>query len=214
MDIRPAAGPLVSSKRIPDNDSKYIYRNKGQCDFPAPGKTARDTPLGNLTIVQLPKDNRMELRVEYPRPYDKPQVGNSQDIKGTWKYDTSWFAGWKFTREKTPNMRMGCVGILIDSEVDESFVGNSRSAWFLRREANNSDWSVKVFPPWEDHTIPSLNSHEAGAKKNRLQMMSSHEFYCREFGTTMIDRKNPVPPGVPEQRENSNITRLLPARSP
>jgi len=109
-------------------------------------------------------------------------------------------------------MRMGCVGILLDPEVDEGFVGNSRDSWFQRREADNSDWSVKVFPPWEDHTIPSLNSHEADAKKNRLQMISSHEFYCQEFGATMVDRKDPVPPGVLEQRENSRITRLLPAR--
>ena len=156
----------------------------------------------------------MELKVEYPKPYDKPKVGHSQDIKGTWKWDSSsWFSGWKFTREKTPNMKAGCVGLLIDPEVDENFVGNSRDSWFQRREANNSDWSVKVFPPWEDHTVPSLNDYGKDARQNRLNMIGSHEFLNAEFGMTMVDRNDPIPPGVPEQIENSRITRLLPARS-
>ena len=76
----------------------------------------------------------MELRVEYPKPVDKPQVGETQETKGTWKYDgASWFTGWKFTKAKSTNMKVSCIGLLIDPENDERFVGKSRDAWFIRR---------------------------------------------------------------------------------
>jgi hypothetical protein len=170
------------------------------------------TPFGDLNIVQIPMENRMELKVEYPRPIDKPQVGDSQDIKGTWKWDKAFFAGWKFTRERTMNMKPTCVGLMIDPDADEAFVGHSRDAWFQRRLADNSSWSVKAFPPWEDHVIPSLHSHDDNARRNRVHMMGSHEYYCQEFGLTMVNRKCPVPPGVRDQRESSRVTRLLPVR--
>jgi len=211
LDARPTAGPLVSSKRVPDKDSPYYHR-KSQSDFPRPGQTARDTHFGNLTIIPIAKDNRMELRVEYPKPFDKPQVGDTQDTKGTWKYDTAWFSGWRFTREKTPHMKASCIGLLIDPSGDEQFIGKSRDAWFIRRKECNLDWSFSVFPPWDDHVIPSVSGHENIARDNRLHMISSHEFYCKEFGVTMVNRRNPVPPGVLNQRQNSCTTRLLPAR--
>ena len=65
LEARPTAGPLVSSKRVPEKDSPYYHR-KSQSDFPRPGQTARDTHFGNLSIIPIAKDNRMELRVEYP----------------------------------------------------------------------------------------------------------------------------------------------------
>ena len=212
MEARPTAGPLISSKRVPDTDSPYYY-GKLQSDIPRPGQTARDTHFGQLRINPTAKDNRMELRVEYTKPFDKPQVGETQDTKGTWKYDsTAWFSGWKFTREKTPHMKASCIGLLIDPANDEKCLGRSRDAWFIRRRECNLEWSFNVFPPWDDHVIPSVSGHEDTARDNRLHMISSHEFYCKEFGVTMVNRRNPVPPGVLNQRRNSCTTRLLPVR--
>ena len=209
MEGRPVAGPLISSKRAPETDSSYYYR-KLQSDIPRPGHTARDTRFGQLKIIPIPKDNRMELRVEYPKPFDKPQVGEAQDTKGTWKYDgTAWFSGWKFTKPKSANMKASCIGLLIDPENDEMFIGRSRNAWFIRRREQNLLWSFNTFPPWDDHTIPALSHHGNIARENRLHVIDSHEFYCKEFGVTMVNRQNLVPAGVPNQKRNSCTTRLL-----
>ena len=105
MEWRPEAGPLISSKRAPELDSVYYHR-KLQNNIPGPGHTARTTCFGQLKVVPVPKDDRMELTVEYPKPVDKPQVSEAQDSKGTWKYDSaSWFSGWKFTKAKSTNMK-------------------------------------------------------------------------------------------------------------
>ena len=123
MEWRPEAGPLISSKRAPEPDSVYYYR-KLQNDIPGPSNTARTTCFGQLEVVPIPKDDRMELRAAYPKPVDKPQVSEAQDSKGTWKYDAaSWFSGWRFTMPKSLNMISSCIGLLIDPENDESFVG-------------------------------------------------------------------------------------------
>ena len=95
------AGPLISSKRAPEPDSVYDYM-KSQNNIPGPGHTARTTCFGQMRVVPIPKDDRMELRVEYPTPVDKPQVSEAQDSKGIWKYDSaSWFSCWKFTMPKS-----------------------------------------------------------------------------------------------------------------
>ena len=97
-------------------------------------------------MVPLPKDDRMELRVEYPKPLDKPQVSEAQDSKGTWEYDAAlWFSGWKFTMPKSSNMIASCIGLLIDPEMMR-FVGKPRDAWFIRRRDNNMSWSFNTFP--------------------------------------------------------------------
>ena len=93
IEWRPGAGPLITSKRFPEPDSWYYYRRL-QNNIPRPGHTARITCFGQLKVVPIPKDGRMELRVEYPKPVDKPQVSEAQDSKGTWKYyGVSWFSG-------------------------------------------------------------------------------------------------------------------------
>ena len=123
MEWRPGGGPLISSKWAPEHDSWYYYR-KLQNNIPRPGHTARITCFGQLKVVPIPKDDRMEVRVEYPEPVDKPQVSEAQESKGTWKYDgVSWFSCWKFTMPKSLNMKSECVGLFIDPEKDETFVG-------------------------------------------------------------------------------------------
>ena len=73
-------------------------------------------------------------------------------------------------------------------------------------------WSFNIFPPWDDHIVPALGDHGSVARANRVHMISSNEFYCKEFGVTMVNRNNPVPAGLPNQRRNSLVTRLLPVR--
>ena len=129
------------------------------------------------------------------------------------KYDgTAWFSGWKFTKPKSEHMKASCIGLLIDPENDEMFIGKSRNAWFIRRREQYLLWSFNTFPPWDDHTIPALSHHGEIARENRLHMIRSREFYCKEFGVTMVNRQNPVPAGMPNQRRNSCTTRLLPVR--
>ena len=209
---RPGTGPMISSKRAPENDPWYQYR-KLQNNIPRPGFTSRNTCFGQLNVVLIPKDDRMQMRVEYPKPIDRPQVSGAQVPKDAWKYDDkSCFSGWKFTMPKSSNMKSQCIGILIDPEADEKFVRKSRNAWFLKRKTDNLAWSFNIFPPWDDHTVPSLGSHNIAARANRAHMNSSHELYCKEFGATMINRGYPVPEGSPNQQRNSRDTRLLPVR--
>ena len=113
---------------------------------------------------------------------------------------------------KSPNMKSQCIGLLIDSEKDERCVGKSRDAWFLRRQANNMAWSFNIFPPWDDHVVPAPGDHGSVARANRLHMISSNEFYCKEFGVTVVNGQNPVPDGLANQRRNSRVTRLLHVR--
>ena len=203
---------MISTKRVPDKDSWYRYRNV-QNNIPRPGLTSINTCFGQLNIVLIPKEDRMETRVEYPKPIDRPQVSEAQDSKGSWRYDDKpCLTGLKIIMPKSPNMRAQCPGILIDAEADEKFVGKSRNAWFLWRENDNLAWSFNIFPPWDDHIAPSLGNHNLAARANRAHMISTHELYCREFGVTMINRDYPVPEGSPNQQKNSRVTQLLPVR--
>ena len=157
---------MISTKRVPDKDSWYRYRNV-QNNIPRPGLTSINTCFGQLNIVLIPKEDRMETRVEYPKPIDRPQVSGAQDSKGSWRYDDkAWFAGWKFIMPKSSHMKAQCPGILIDAEVDEKFIGKSRNAWLLKRKSNNLAWSVNVFPPWDDHIVPALDNHNLVARSS------------------------------------------------
>ena len=75
----------------------------------------------------------MEMRVEYPKPIDRPQASGALDSKGTWKYDDkSLFSGWNFTMPKSSNMKSQCIGILIDPEADENFLENNEMFGFSK----------------------------------------------------------------------------------
>ena len=123
---------MIWTKRVPEKDSWYRYR-KVQNNIPRPGFTSRNTCFGQLNVVLIPKEDRMEMRVEYPKPIDRPQVSGAQDSKGSWRYDDkARSAGWKFTMPKSSHMKAQCPGILIDAEVDEKFIGKSRNACFSK----------------------------------------------------------------------------------
>ena len=80
---------------------------------------------------------------------------------------------------KSANMRAQCPGILIDPEADEKFVGKTRNAWLIKTKDDNLAWSVNTFPPWDDHTVPSLGNHNQVARDNRAHMIGTHELYCK-----------------------------------
>ena len=110
IESRPGAGPMISTKRVPEKDSWYRCR-KVQNNIPRQGFTSRNTCFGQLNVVFIPKEDKMEMRVEYPKPIDRPQVSGAQDSKGSWRYDDkAWFAGWKFTVPKSSHMKAQCPG--------------------------------------------------------------------------------------------------------
>ena len=149
-----------------------------------------------MTVVLIPKEDRMEMRIEYPTPIDRPQVSGDQGPKGSWRYDDkSWFAEWKFTLPKSPNMKAQAPGIMIDPEADETLLCKTRKAWFIKRKDHDLAWSVNTSPPWEDHTVPSLGHFNQVARDNRAHMINTHELYYREFCVTMVNRDRPVPEG-------------------
>ena len=84
IESRPGAGPMISTKRVPEKDSWYRHR-KVQNNIPRPGFTSRDTCFGQLNIVLIPKEDRMEMRVEYPKPIDRPQVSGA--LQRVWRDD-------------------------------------------------------------------------------------------------------------------------------
>ena len=65
-------------------------------------------------------------------------------------------------------MKASCIGLLIDPENDERFIGRSRNAWSIRRRESNMRWSFNRFPPWDDHTIRALSGHGNIARTNCL----------------------------------------------
>ena len=99
---RPCAGPLPAKKRPPERDSNHYY-TQIQDTNPCPGRLARSSSVGQLTVVTKIKEDRLTMKVQFPRPIDRPQAPRQeQDPKGQWVYDDkSWQGGWKFVMMKT-----------------------------------------------------------------------------------------------------------------